>query len=158
MFYLRCSILFSVGRILLAHRLLLHHSIPWVHQNLQQNLGETPFKGHFRNHKKEFTHKKYRDSTELPKYIWQLKDINITPTVTWKVVAMVFSDIKINFCKLCLTETVFIINALDDSQLLNKKSELINTCRHQNKWFLKCLKNIIKDMMVWIRNLMFRLF
>ena len=76
----------------------------------------------------------------MPKYIWQLKDINITPTVTWKVVAKVFSDTKINFCKLCLTETVFIINALDDSQLLNKKSELINMCGHQNKLLLKCLK------------------
>ena len=101
---------------------------------------ETPFKERFRNHKKEFTHKKYRNSTELSKYIWQLKDANITPIVTWKVVAKVFSDTKINFCKLCLTEKVFIINALNDSQLLNKKSELINTCRHQNNLLFKCLK------------------
>ena len=70
----------------------------------------------------------------------QLKDANITPIVTWKVVAKVFSDTKINFCKLCLTEKVFIINALNDSQLLNKKSELINTCRHQNNLLFKCLK------------------
>ena len=76
----------------------------------------------------------------MSKYIWQLKDTNVAPTVTWKVVAKVFSDTKINFCKLCLTEKVFIINALNDSQLLNKKSELINTCRHQNKLLLKCLK------------------
>ena len=45
-----------------------------------------------------------------------------------------------NFCKLYLTEKVFIMNALNDSQLLNKKSELINTCRHQNKLGLKGLK------------------
>ena len=94
----------------------------------------------FRNHKKEFAHKKYRNSTELSKYIWQLKDANITPIVTWKVVAKVFSDTKINFCKLCLTEKVFIINALNDNQLLTRKSELINTCRHQNKLLLKCFK------------------
>ena len=62
------------------------------------------FKERFRGHKKEFTHKKYRNSTELSKYIWQLEDANMTPTVTWKVVAKVFSDTKINFCKLCLTE------------------------------------------------------
>ena len=54
--------------------------------------------------------------------MWQLKDANI------------------NFCKLCLTEKVFIMNALNDSQLLNKKSELINTCRHPNKLVLKGLK------------------
>ena len=62
--------------------------------------------------------------------MWQLKDANVASTVTWKVVAEVFSDEKTNFCKLSLTEKVFIINALNDSQLLNKKSELINTCRH----------------------------
>ena len=70
----------------------------------------------------------------------QLKDANITPIVTWKVVAKVFSDTKINFCKLRLTEKVFIIDIINDRQLLNKKSELINTCRYQNKLVLKCLK------------------
>ena len=103
-------------------------------------VSETPFKERFRNHKKEFAHKKYRNSTELSKYIWQLKDANITPIVTWKVVAKVFSDTKINFCKLCLTEKVFIINEFNDSQLLNRSSELINTCRHQNKLLPKCFK------------------
>ena len=103
-------------------------------------VSEIPLKEHFRNHKKEFTHKKYRKSTELSKYIWQLKDANIAPIVIWKVVAKVFSNTKINFCKLCLSEKVFIINALNDIQLLNKKSDLINTCRHQNKLLLKCLK------------------
>ena len=76
----------------------------------------------------------------MSKYIWQLKGANITPIVTWKVVTKVFSDTKINFCKLCSTKKVFIINALNDNQLLNKKSELINICRHQNKLLLKCLK------------------
>ena len=49
-------------------------------------------------------------------------------------------DAKIKFCKLCLTEKVFIINALNDSQILNKKSELTNTFRHQNKLLVKFLK------------------
>ena len=102
-------------------------------------VSETPFEERFRNHKKEFTHKKYGISTELSKCIWQLKDVNIAPIVTWKIVAKVFSDTKINFCKLYLTEKVFMINALNDSQLLNKKSELINTCRCQSKLLLKCL-------------------
>ena len=76
----------------------------------------------------------------MSKYIWQLKNANIAPIVTWKVVAKVFSDRKVNFCKCCLTEKVFIINALNDSQLLNKNSELINMCRHQNTLLLECLK------------------
>ena len=47
---------------------------------------------------------------------------------------------KLNFCKLCLIEKVFIINALNDSQLLIKKSKLINTCHPQNKLLIKCLE------------------
>ena len=33
-------------------------------------VSETPFKERFRNHKKEFAHKNYRNSTESSKYIW----------------------------------------------------------------------------------------
>ena len=69
-----------------------------------------------------------------------IKRCKYTSIVTWNVVGKVFSDTKIDFCKLCLREKVFITNALSDSHLLNKKSELINTCRHQNKLLLKCLK------------------
>ena len=44
-------------------------------------VSETPIKERFRNHKKEFYYIKYRNSTELSKYIWQSKDLNITPIV-----------------------------------------------------------------------------
>ena len=90
----------------------------------------------------------------MSNYVWQLKDANVAPTVTWKVVAKVFSDKKTNFYKLSLTEKVFIINTLNDSQLLNKKSELINTCRHQNKLLFKFLKinNKRHDSMDWKLN------
>ena len=74
------------------------------------------------------------------KYIWSLKIANITAIVTWKVVAKVFSDTKINFSELCLMKKVFIIHELNDSHLLNRKSELINACRHQKKLFLMYLK------------------
>ena len=36
-----------------------------------------------------------------------------------------------NYCKLCLTEKFFIIKSLDDSNLLNKTSELVSKSRHQ---------------------------
>ena len=44
------------------------------------------------------------------------------------------------------------INALNDSQLVNKKSELINTCRHQNKLLLKSLKESNRKYESWITN------
>ena len=66
----------------------------------------------------------------MSKYIWQLRNANIAPVVTWNVVLEVIPETKINFCELYLTKKLFIINALNDNQLLNKKSELINTCHH----------------------------
>ena len=36
----------------------------------------------------------------------------------------------------CLTEKYFILNNLGDNNLLNKKSEFINKCRHQRKLLL----------------------
>ena len=39
-------------------------------------------------------------------------------------------------CKLCLTEKPLIINHINDNNISNKKSELINTCRHLNKFSL----------------------
>ena len=50
------------------------------------------------------------------------------------------SDVEINYCKSCLTENLSITKSIDDNQLLNKKSELVITCRHKNKLLLKTLK------------------
>lgn len=104
-------------------------------------VSETPFKERFRNHTKEFKHAKYRNSTELSKYIWKLKDASITPLVSWEIAAKVYSKTKIDYCKLCLTEKLFIINCFNDHRLLNKKSELVNSCRHRNKLLLKQFKD-----------------
>ena len=50
------------------------------------------------------------------------------------------SDVEINYCKSFLTENLSITKSIDDNQLLNKKSELVITCRHKNKLLLKTLK------------------
>ena len=44
-------------------------------------------------------------------------------------------------CPLCITEKLWIINFLINKDLLNKKSELINKCRHLNKFLLANVKN-----------------
>ena len=44
------------------------------------------------------------------------------------------------FCKLCLMEKLYILNAFGDERCLNKISEFINKCRHQNKLLLKNVK------------------
>ena len=45
----------------------------------------------------------------------------------------------INFCKLCLSEKIYIIKSLNDPNFLNKKYELINTCC-QSKLLLRNFK------------------
>ena len=91
-------------------------------QKFYLRVSETPFKERFRNHTKEFKNVRYRNSTELSKYVWKLKDDDITPIISWSIVAKVYSKTKVNYCKLCLTEKLHIINNINDNRLLNKKS------------------------------------
>ena len=104
-------------------------------------LTESSFKERFRSHTKSFNHRRYQNETELPKYIWTLKHQNKTPTIKWKIVQVVNSKVKLNFCKLCLTERYYIINALGNPSLLNKRSEFVNSCRHKHKLLLKFMKD-----------------
>ena len=93
-------------------------------------LADTQFKERYRNHTKDFNHKKYVNNTELAKYVWSLKDSNIIPIIKWEILSKVYGNTKQNMCKLCLTEKLWIINSIDDENLLNKKSEFMNKCRH----------------------------
>ena len=83
---------------------------------------------------------KYKNGTELPKYIWQLKYLNMRPSISWEIAAVIRCAARIDCCKLCLTGKLFIIKSFDNTQLLNKKSELVDTCRHKNKLSLESLK------------------
>ena len=40
-------------------------------------------------------------------------------------------------CRLCLTEKVWLLKHFNDVSLLNKKSEFISKCRHENKLLIK---------------------
>ena len=40
-------------------------------------------------------------------------------------------------CKLCLTEKFWLLKHFNDEHLLNKKSEFISKCRHENKLLVK---------------------
>ena len=96
--------------------------------NFYYGLTETSFKERFRKHSKSFNHRQYQNATEMSKYIWTLKQQNKTPTIKWKIIQVVNSKVKRNFYKLCLTEKYYIINALGNPSLLNKRSEFVNNC------------------------------
>ena len=104
------------------------NSVPGWLKNLTNNekkfylrVIETLFKKRFGNHRQVFKHPTYRNSTELSKYIWKLKDANISPVTEWSIVTNVLSKAKLNFCKLCLPDKFYIIKSLNDSDLLYKK-------------------------------------
>ena len=83
-------------------------------------LKETSFKETYGNHKRSFRHERYENDTET-------------------------QNTKSDFCKLCLTEKYLILNDLGKNKLLNKKSEFVNKCCHQNKLFLSSV--LCKDIM-----------
>ena len=50
------------------------------------------------------------------------------------------SKVSPNYFKLCLTVKFFTTKSLDDCNFLNKRSELVSKCRHQNKLLLCNIK------------------
>ena len=100
-------------------------------------LTKNSFKKKYTNHKASFSHPNKRHSTELSKHVWNLKDNNIDYTITWKILkqAAPYNPAS-NRCNLCLWEKYFII-CQPDLASLNKRNEVITSCRHANKFLLK---------------------
>ena len=97
---------------------------------------ETAFKHRYANHLMSFRHERYENQTELSKYVWNLKREGEIFRVRWDILrkAPAYSNLS-KKCDLCLTEKLMIITA-DKSKLLNKRSEIISKCRHENKFYL----------------------
>ena len=104
-------------------------------------LAETTFKEWYSNQKSSFKNENSKNSTELSKYVRSLRENNKKPSIRWKIVKIVYSKATSSFCKLCLTEKLFILNTLGDGNCLNEKIEFINKYRHQNKLLLKNVKD-----------------
>ena len=94
---------------------------------------DTIFKQWYHNHIRDCNHERYSKCTELWKYIWQLKRNKKITSIEWKIVRKAICDAKSNYCLLCLKEKFFITNYPHENILLNKRSELISKCRHENK-------------------------
>ena len=92
----------------------------------------TPFKTRYNNHIQSFKHKKYSNTT-LSNFIWNLKDAGINYTINWKIEAKSKSyTTSSRNCRLCNMEKTLILFNQED-ELLNKRSELLNKCRHRKK-------------------------
>ena len=87
-------------------------------------------------HKLNFRNRKYANCTELAKHTWKLKDNKENYKIRWSIIssASAYNNIS-KQCNLCLTEKLHIIKA-DKTSNINKRTELISKCHHQNKYFL----------------------
>ena len=107
-------------------------------------LTENTFKERWYQHKTSFKYEHKANSTELSKYVWGLQKRNITPTLSWEIIdrARPYTNGS-KTCSLCLTEKFHIITS--QKKFLNKRSELVSTCRHGNKYLLKNYKVVPPD-------------
>ena len=102
-------------------------------------LAEGEWKKRYYNHTKSFKHKRYSHETTLSSYVWYIKETSKeTPTLKWSVLKCVrpYSNTS-KKCLLCLHEKLAIITHPNQNELLNKRSELLCKCRHENKYLLK---------------------
>ena len=95
---------------------------------------EHSFKTRYADHKQSFEKKKCATKTSLSRYLSKLKESGIKYSIKSSVMqrARAYCGGS-RQCNLCLAEKLCILNA-DKRFLLNKKSELISSCKHKNKF------------------------
>lgn len=94
------------------------------------------FKSRHAAHTTSFNHDEYRNATTLSEYIWKLKDMNVPYSLQWKIISKgkPYSTAT-KKCNLCTEEKYFIIFKPNLSTL-NKRNELMSSCRHRKKHLL----------------------
>ena len=112
---------------------------------LYKGICETTFKKRYANHKKYFKVPTYKNDTKLSTEYWALKTKQLNSKMSWQIKRRYNSYNPIcRRCNLCLNEKLEILDDQDKS-LLNKQSEIISHCRHQNKFKLKTLASDTVD-------------
>ena len=77
-------------------------------------------------------------STQLE--VWRAKDNCVEPSIKWSIVSTAPSyKCGGSRCNLCLAEKLAILSG-DRKMMLNKRSEIVNTCRHRKKFKLKSIR------------------
>ena len=105
--------------------------------SVKQSIGATEgtIKQRIYNNNISFTKGNYASNTFLSSYIWHLKDMNISPYITWEILKLVLAYKTLRKCIICLQEKKKLpfITYQPQKTLLNKKSEILSKCRHENK-------------------------
>ena len=105
-------------------------------------LTEREIKTRISEHKATSKSERYSNSTTLSAYVWELRCSGKSPTLEWSIIKEIKSYNNISkSCNLCLYEKYAILNYPSQEELLNKRSELVSKCRHQNKYLLANYKS-----------------
>ena len=102
---------------------------------------EPVVKGRWSDHNTSFRYERYRTKSKLSDYIWKLKDDEERYEIKWSILSKSTPyQAGSKRCSLCLCEKLFILKE-DNEKMLNKRDELMNKCRHRNKFLLKNFKD-----------------
>ena len=100
---------------------------------------ERSFKKRFSEHSSSFK-KRPANHTTLSSHIWKLKDKGAPFEINWSIKSRGHSfSSGGRACDLCLTEKLVILTE-NPHTMLNKRNELLETCRHRRKHLLVSLK------------------
>ena len=118
------------------YKAVLTSTNPYYKEKIYFGTAETTFKLRYSNRQRSFKFLKYKTDTELSNEVWRMKKSGQTQVITWKIVQRCSSySPNPKRCYLCLHEKLEIATYRGNN-LLNKKTELISKCRHQNKYTL----------------------
>ena len=98
---------------------------------------EQTFKKRYPKHKEALEKEHSKESTSLSTYVWELRNKGENPTVKWDVIKKCLPyACGTRRCDTCLSEKLCILQS-DRSKCINKNTELMQKCRHSNKFKLK---------------------
>ena len=111
-------------------------------QGVYLGIAEGNWKQRLYNHRQPFKDKKHKNDTALLTFLWDLKENhNQIPKLPWSIVRLAPGYLTISKrCLSCLHERLLILSYHNPAELLNKRSELMAKCRHENKFLLSNYK------------------
>ena len=118
---------------------VIYKAIVTTNENQFEYIGSTEksFKSRYYNHTKSFRNEKYQNETKLSRCVWDLKEENKNYELKWSILYQ-SKPYKCGSrkCDLCLSEKyqIMIHTNRINCQLLNSRSEIMNKCRHSNKY------------------------
>ena len=114
---------------------------PTTKQRAYLGLAEGEWKQRYYNHTQPFRNAIHKNDTALSRYLWKLKKkTSEIPKLIWSILKIVPGYSKISKRRLlCLDGKLYIATYHNSGELLNKRSELISKCCHENKFLFSQL-------------------